>query len=97
MAEHQRDCDILVQQLTYACNTQINRPTGTTPFSLVLRRHPPGPITFDPPSALATDANNETVPAVCRSELLQSLALVRHKMQKKLTAAQRRYADVKIS
>lgn len=52
VATHQRDCDLFVQPLTYVYDTQVYRSTNTTPFSLVLTRHPPGPTTFDNPSVL---------------------------------------------
>ncbi|CAN8070204.1 unnamed protein product [Agarophyton chilense] len=40
--EHQTGWDELVQPLTYSYNLQVHRSTQTTPFDLVLSRHPPG-------------------------------------------------------
>ncbi|CAN8063813.1 unnamed protein product [Agarophyton chilense] len=40
--EHQTGRDELVQPLTYYYNLQVHRSTQTTPFDLVLSRHPPG-------------------------------------------------------
>ena len=40
VAENQKDWDEFVQPLTYAYNIQVHRFTGTTPFDLVLSRHP---------------------------------------------------------
>ena len=39
--EHQDNWDLHVQPLTYAYNAQVHRSTGTSPFSLILTRHPP--------------------------------------------------------
>lgn len=40
LTEHQRDWDINVQPLTYACNAQMSCSTNLTPLSLVLSRQP---------------------------------------------------------
>ena len=45
VAEHQKDWDEFVQPLTYAYDMQVHRSTGTTPFELVLSRHPSGILT----------------------------------------------------
>lgn len=92
-AEHQRDWDIFMQPLTYAYNRQVSRSIGTTPFGIVLLRHPPGQTTLDRSSALQTSANNANAPAVLRSRLLHSNAEMRQKMDKKLRAAQSRCKD----
>ena len=42
VSAHQRDWDSYVQPLTYACNMQVREATDTTPFELILTRHPPG-------------------------------------------------------
>ena len=39
--EHQDDWDVYVGPLTYAYNSHVHRSTRTTPFELVLSRHPP--------------------------------------------------------
>ena len=41
VSESQRDWDEWLEPLTYAYNMQVHRSTGTTPFDLVLSRHPP--------------------------------------------------------
>ena len=41
VSDSQRDWDEWLDPLTYAYNTQVHRSTGTTPFDLVLSRHPP--------------------------------------------------------
>ena len=41
VSESQRDWDEWLGPLTFAYNMQVHRSTGTTPFDLVLTRHPP--------------------------------------------------------
>ena len=41
VSDSQRDWDEWLGPITYAYNTQVHRSTGTTPFDLVLSRHPP--------------------------------------------------------
>ena len=41
VSDSQRDWDEWLEPLTYAYNMQVHRSTGTTPFDLVLSRHPP--------------------------------------------------------
>ena len=41
VSDSQRDWDEWLGPLTYVYNTQVHRPTGATPFDLVLSRHPP--------------------------------------------------------
>ena len=41
VADSQRDWDEWLDPITYAYNMQVHRSTGTTPFDLVLSRHPP--------------------------------------------------------
>ena len=41
VSDTQRDWDEWLGPLTFAYNTQVHRSTGTTPFDLVLSRHPP--------------------------------------------------------
>lgn len=79
--------------LPYACNTQLNRSTEKTPFSLVLSRHSPGPTNFDRPSSLPSDADDATGRAVHQSKPIHCNAFRRQKTEKDLTAAQRRYKD----
>lgn len=43
VAEHQRDQALYVQRLSYAYNTQAHRHTNTSPYTMVLSRHPPEP------------------------------------------------------
>ena len=43
VSDTQKDWDEWLGPLTYAYNTQVHRSTGTTPFDLVLSRHPPPP------------------------------------------------------
>lgn len=93
VAEYQCEWNIFVQLLIYKYITQVSLSTGTTPFILLLSRHPPVPTTFDPPSALETDASTATAPAVIQSRLLHCNVLVRERTNKKLTARPRRYKD----
>lgn len=44
--ELQQNCDMFVQLQTYTYNIQKHRMTGATPFSLTLRREPPGSFTL---------------------------------------------------
>lgn len=52
VAEEQSDWEEYIHPLTYAYNQQVNRSTGTTPFSFAVSRHPPEPPTFDIPTAM---------------------------------------------
>lgn len=93
VAEHHFDCNILVQTLTFAYNTEVNRSTGTIPFSLVLLRDLPGPITFDRLSALLKATNYATARSVLWFLLLQRIPLMRDTTEKNLSTMQRRYKN----
>lgn len=43
-----------MQPVAYAYNVQVHKSTNTTPFSLVLLRHAPGPTTPSQPSVLSS-------------------------------------------
>lgn len=92
-AEPQRAWNIFKQALPYAYNNQVNCSTLTDPFSSLLLRHPPGPTTFLRSSALPTDANNETAPAVLPSKLLHCIDAMGQKTNRKLAGAQHRYQE----
>ena len=99
VAEHQSNWDEFVQPLTYAYNMQVHATTGTTPFDLVLSRHPPS-ITVKPPDN--PDAHTDTPPSAVNTKVgnfrkwRTALAAARTRM----TAAQARYKanfDAKVS
>ena len=57
VSDHQKSWDEYVQPLTYAYNIQVHRSTGTTPYSLVLSRHPPNPSIESFPTVVPTDSD----------------------------------------
>ena len=96
VGEHQDDWDLYVQLLTYAYNAQVHRSTRTTPYSLVLTRHPPGPATVGGTTALATDASTEPEAATLRHRLLSRLRALVGRTDDHLRTAQdgyKRYFD----
>ena len=90
--EHQRDWDAYVQPLTYAYNMQVHRTTGTTPFDLVLTRHPPG-IAVNEPAAGAqqTVPDVNMTPAMFKRMTLRRLRHVLTEARSTMTQAQQLY------
>lgn len=90
--EHQDDWDRFVQPLTYAYNTQTHRSTGTSPFSLVLSRHPPSSIIEtlreDAP-ALATLKGTREV----RNAIIARMSAMFNSTDRRLYMAQKTYKD----
>ena len=91
VTEHQRDWDEFVQPLTYAYNMQVHRSTGTTPFDLVLTRHPPGIAVSIPTSAVPPDRHVEPTTAQMKRITMRRLREVLARASEKLTHAQAQY------
>ncbi len=88
--EHQDDWDLYVQPLTYAYNTQVHRSTSTSPFSLVLTRHPPSTIVetvSDNPQNLNLLKSTKTV----RDEIVKRMTTMFNKADRRLYMAQQSY------
>ena len=90
VAEHQKDWDEFVQPLTYAYNMQVHRSTGTTPFDLVLSRHPKGILT-ESVGQLPEGTANAGSPAAVKRNTLNRLRYALSRAKVKLTKAQLRY------
>lgn len=59
VAEHQNDWDPFVEPLKFAYYTQIRGYTNQTPYRLLLRRHPPGPMIIRASNVVTMDAFGE--------------------------------------
>lgn len=57
--EHQKNWSTVVQPLKTAYNRSIQRSTNQTPFSLVLRRQPPGPILLKSKDAIPSNTHGK--------------------------------------
>ena len=94
VSDSQRDWDEWLGPLTYAYNTQVHRSTGTTPFDLVLSRHPP-PLFVEQdmlehrPHEHARDRRARLSQA--KLEFLHRLSDVMAKARTNLAKTQRRY------
>ena len=94
VSDSQRDWDEWLEPLTYAYNTQVHRSTGTTPFDLVLSRHPP-PLLVEQgmldhkPNERARDRRARMSQA--KLEFLLRLREVLTKARDNLTKTQQRY------
>ena len=92
--EHQRDWDEFVQPCTYAYNMQVHRTTGTTPFDLVLTRHPPNIIVRDIPAAGSYSVTESNLSDAARKKvILRRIAQSLQEAKTKMSAAQRRYKE----
>ncbi|CDF32213.1 unnamed protein product [Chondrus crispus] len=91
VSEHQRDWDDYVQPLTYAYNMQVHKSTGTTPFDLVLTRHPPGISVQAPSSAIPSPNGSEPTSAQMKRITLQRVRKILSRAGTKLTHAQAQY------
>ena len=94
VSDSQRDWDEWLGPLTYAYNTQVHRSTGTTPFDLVLSRHPP-PLLVEQdmldhrPTECARDRRARMSQA--KQEFLYRLGKLMSKARGNLTKTQQRY------
>ena len=79
-----------MQPLTYAYNMQIHRSTGTTPFYLVLSRHPSGILT-ESVGNLPEGTVNVGSPAAVKRNTLNRLSYALSRAKINLTKAQHRY------
>lgn len=78
--------------LTYAYNSQIHRSTDTSPFSLVLTRHPPSSAVKKKQTTLADDSTrNPNSAKNVRIRLLRQLFTMVAKTDKKLNKSQDAY------
>ena len=87
VAEHQKDWDEFVQPLTYANNMQVHRSTGTTPFDLVLSRHPSGIFT-ESVGPLPDGTANAGSPAAVKRNTQNHLRYTLSRAKVKLIGAQ---------
>lgn len=60
ISDHQRNWDLLVQPLTYTYNTQVHKSSNTSPYRLVLSRHPSGPSLLTTTTSAPKVDMNET-------------------------------------
>lgn len=67
--KHQKDLDAFVQLFVNTYNTQIHPSTNQTPYSLVLRRHPPGLILHQVNNKIPSDNHDKTWQQALRSRL----------------------------
>ena len=91
--EHQANWDIFVQPLTYAYNMQVHRSTGTTPYDLVLTRHPQ-PITVrdeESRTAIPQSEPDDPTPAQMKRIILRRLRVALQSARIRMTEAQKRY------
>ena len=90
LAEHQKYWDEFVHPLTYAYDMQVHRATDTTPFDLVLSRHPSGILTESVSKLPEETAAAESAAAVKRNTL-NRLRYAPSRARINLTKAQQRY------
>ena len=94
VSESQRDWDEWLGPLTYAYNMQVHRSTGTTPFDLVLSRHPP-PLLVEQamlehnPNERARDRRARM--SIAKQEFLFRLGKLMSKARANLAKTQQRY------
>lgn len=94
VVEPQTEWDQYLQPLAYSYITQVHQTTGTTPFHLVLTRHPPSitlPGTADRPGTLASD--ERLTPVQHNRAVVQRPRYAMKRAGHKQTAAQRRYKE----
>ena len=91
VAEHQRDWDQYIYPLTYAYNMQVHKSTGTSPFNLVLTRHPPGIAVTTPSTGMDGVDASEPSPAQFKKLTLKRIARLLEKAKTSLSRAQARY------
>lgn len=90
VAEHQRNWDEFVQPLTYAYNMQVHASTGTTPFDLILSRHPPS-IISKVPAPDKSDKPGKATAVTAKRANFRRWRTVLAQAREKLSRAQRRY------
>lgn len=91
IAEHQRNWDIYVQPLTYAYNNQVHRCTNTSPYSLFLSRHPPGPSLLRATTDTPITGKSESSPQMIRRTIQAHILALRAKVDAHLRKSQARY------
>lgn len=89
MAEHQRDWDIVVQQLTYEYIAKVHRSTNLRCFSVVLSPQQPSVATSDNPTALPTNATANKSMHTARARLLHRLSTMRQEVDNRMKKRQR--------
>lgn len=91
VAEHQKDREIFDQRLTYVYNTHVHRSTNTTPFSLVLSRHPPGRTLLPAKQAYHTYVSRQTSVQATRRALEALIHTLPAKADAHMCSSQQRY------
>lgn len=91
VAEHQAYWYQYVQLLTNAHSTQFHPSTGTTPFTLVLSRQPPGPTTLYPASDSPDNMTGELESVSFRNRFFYQLDILRKETDAKHKKAQAHY------
>lgn len=91
IVENQRDWDMFIQPLTHACSTQVHRSTNTTPFSVVISRHPPGPAMLPEKRVLHTHVSQETTIQATRLALQERINELRARADKHARASEQQY------
>lgn len=76
---------------TYAYNTQVHRSTITSPFSLVLSRHPPGPTMLPEMGVLHTDVSRETTVQATHLSLQERIKALHARADRHARASEHRY------
>lgn len=80
-----------MQPLTYAYNVKEHWSMNFTPLSPVLSHHPPGPTTFNSPTASPADARATTTLHAFQPLLLHRVAKMRQYAEKRIRSWQRLY------
>lgn len=80
VVKNQRDRNMYVQPLTYVYNTHLRNSTGTSPFSLVLSRHPQRPTTANRPNVLTSDTYIKITPTAVRLLLQRKRGTLQEKV-----------------
>ena len=94
VVEHQADWDKFIQPLAYAYNMQVHRVTNTTPFDLVLSRHPPDIIIRGQTTAIpSTVPDTEATPVQVKRNILRKLRQALQAARSRSTQAQKRYKE----
>ena len=92
VTEHQLNWDDYIYPLTYAYNMQVHRTTGTTPFDLVLTRHPRSIALRDAPTG-TEGLPDKLTPVQFKRYTIRRLRSQLATAQDKMTAAQKRYKE----
>lgn len=98
-ANHQRDCHLFGQPLTYAWKTKFYRSTNSTLFRFVHTRHTFGPTTFSTLSLFQADAYHKSYPYDLRAQLVPQIYVLQWSCQNRLCsvqALQKQYFDAQV-